>query len=176
MNAKKEPKNNLTAYPTTSFSASSDVVSEVDIAIAEGKASITASARSVINDGVQFRAGTRPQLTMPDSRANSLYSISISSRVSMCSLTKLKVKVHVSVTKRHRDREGDREKRRCIYLMGTARRDFTPCWPSSTRTSSVYVVNRLQWKHSLLYFWELAILKLAVPKVAEEIGTSWEGE
>lgn len=91
MNARIEPKNILIAYPTTSFSASLDVELEVDIAVAEGNTSVTASARSLMKDEVQLRAGTRPQLTMPDSCANSLYSISISSSVSICSLTKLRV-------------------------------------------------------------------------------------
>lgn len=36
-----------------------------------------------------LRAGTRPQCTMPLSCASSRYSMSISSSVSMCSLTKL---------------------------------------------------------------------------------------
>lgn len=70
-------------------STSSEEFLGVDIAVAAGKASITASARSVMKDEVQPKAGTRPQFSMPDSRANSLYSMSISSRVSMCSLIKL---------------------------------------------------------------------------------------
>ncbi|GER33903.1 trophoblast glycoprotein, partial [Striga asiatica] len=79
--ATTEPNNILIAYLTRSFSASSDVALEVvDIASAEGTASIIASARSEMKDDVQFRAGTRPQLTIPDLRANSLYSMSISSR------------------------------------------------------------------------------------------------
>uniref|UniRef100_A0A0A9ER86 Uncharacterized protein n=1 Tax=Arundo donax TaxID=35708 RepID=A0A0A9ER86_ARUDO len=64
-----------------------------------------------MNVGSQPNAGTRPQCLMPDSKANSLYSTSISSKVSMCSLTK---------------------------LMGTARRLFTPFCPSSIIVSSVY--------------------------------------
>lgn len=62
------------------------------MAVADGRASITASARSVIKEEVQPRAGTRPQFSIPDSRARCLYSMSISSRVSMCSLTKLDIK------------------------------------------------------------------------------------
>ena len=42
-----------------------------------------------MKEGVTPRAGTRAQFLMPDSIANSLYSMSISSRVSICSLTKL---------------------------------------------------------------------------------------
>jgi hypothetical protein len=42
-----------------------------------------------MKDEVHPRAGTLPQFSMPDSRASSLYSMSISSKVSMCSLTKL---------------------------------------------------------------------------------------
>jgi len=62
----------------------------VEMALAEGRVSITASARSVMEDEVQPRAGTQLQLTIPDSRANSLYSISISSSVYMCSLSQLR--------------------------------------------------------------------------------------
>lgn len=61
----------------------------VTIADAEGRASTTASARSEMNDEVHPRAGTLPQFSMPDSKAKCLYSMSISSKVSMCSLTKL---------------------------------------------------------------------------------------
>ncbi|BAT79147.1 hypothetical protein VIGAN_02196900, partial [Vigna angularis var. angularis] len=53
-----------------------------------GRLSMTASAKSEMKVGSHPRAGTRPQFCIPDSRANSLYSTSISSRVSMCSLTK----------------------------------------------------------------------------------------
>ena len=42
-----------------------------------------------MNPGSVFSAGARSQCVTPLSSANSLYSISISSRVSMCSLTKL---------------------------------------------------------------------------------------
>lgn len=92
-NAKIEPKNSLIAYLTGSKSSSSSLEVVVNVVWeAEGKASITASARSVIKEVVQFRAGTRPQFFMPDSRAKCLYSMSISSSVSMCSLTKLEVR------------------------------------------------------------------------------------
>lgn len=83
----------LIAYLTGSVSASWDASSSVDMDIAEGRASMTASARSVMKDEVHPKAGTLPQFSMPDSRANSLYSISISSSVSMCSLTKLVIKI-----------------------------------------------------------------------------------
>ena len=64
-----------------------------DTAIAPtyGKASITASARSLMKSSSQPRAGTRPQFFIPDSKASSRYSTSISSSVSICSLTKLRV-------------------------------------------------------------------------------------
>jgi hypothetical protein len=57
-----------------------------------GRLSITASAKSEMKEGSHPRAGTRPHFSIPDSRANSLYSTSISSSVSICSLTKLRVK------------------------------------------------------------------------------------
>lgn len=102
-NATIEPKKNLTIYLIGSLSSSSAavavvvveaVVAVLDIVIAEGKASTTASARSLMNEGVQLRAGTLPQFEIPESRARSLYSMSISSRVSICSLTKLKLQKH----------------------------------------------------------------------------------
>ena len=64
-----------------------------------------------------LRAGQRLQFSMPDSSASSRYSMSISSRVSMCSETK---------------------------EMGTTTRFFTPCSPSSGRTSSVYGLNHCE--------------------------------
>ncbi|RDX62891.1 hypothetical protein CR513_58735, partial [Mucuna pruriens] len=66
-----------------------EVLVGAHIGVADGRASITASAKSVMKEGVTPRAGTRAQFLTPDSRANSLYSMSISSRVSICSLTKL---------------------------------------------------------------------------------------
>lgn len=88
-NARMEPKNILIKYCIGSSSAASGVLVEVEMAVADGRASITASARSVMKEEVHPRAGTRPQFSIPDSRARFLYSTSISSRVSMCSLTKL---------------------------------------------------------------------------------------
>lgn len=90
-NARTEPKNSLTKSRTGSRSATMEVLDKVDIVVADGRASITASAKSLMKEEVQPRAGTRPQFSIPDSRAKCLYSISISSRVSMCSLTKLEI-------------------------------------------------------------------------------------
>ena len=55
----------------------------LEVAEAEGSDSITASARSEIRKMCT-------QFSMPGRKANSLFSMSISSRVSMCSLTQLK--------------------------------------------------------------------------------------
>lgn len=87
-NAKIDPKNIFIAQFTGSMLNSLEVLCVV-MAFAAGRASITASARSVMKEEVQPRAGTRPQFSIPDSRARCLYSMSISSSVSMCSLTKL---------------------------------------------------------------------------------------
>jgi len=67
------------------------LASRLDTAIAPtyGRASMTASAKSAIKVGSHPKAGTRPQFLIPDSSASCLYSMSISSKVSMCSLTKL---------------------------------------------------------------------------------------
>ena len=73
--------------------------------------SITASAKSSMNVGSVSSAGTRPHFSTPLSSANSLYSMSISSRVSMCSETN---------------------------EMGTATIALVPFSPSSRMTSSVY--------------------------------------
>lgn len=62
---------------------------ETAIAPTYGRLSITASAKSEIKVGSQPSAGTLPHFCMPDFRASSLYSTSISSNVSICSLTKL---------------------------------------------------------------------------------------
>ncbi|KAF9617431.1 hypothetical protein IFM89_036392 [Coptis chinensis] len=64
-----------------------------EMTIARDIASITTSARSRMKEEVHPSVGTWLQLSMPDPRANSLYSMSISSRFTMCSLTKLKVKI-----------------------------------------------------------------------------------
>ena len=89
MNARTEPNNNLIAYRKGSWSSASVELVWGANAVADGRASITASAKSEMNEELQLRAGTRPQFWIPDSSAKCLYSISISSRVSMCSLTKL---------------------------------------------------------------------------------------
>ncbi|MBA0835814.1 hypothetical protein Goarm_008070 [Gossypium armourianum] len=47
---------------------------KIDRLFADGRASTTASARSVMNEEVQPRAGTRPQFSIPDLRAKSFYS------------------------------------------------------------------------------------------------------
>jgi hypothetical protein len=66
---------------------------ETAIAPTYGRLSITASAKSEMNVGSHPSAGTRPHFSIPDLRANSLYSTSISSKVSICSLTKLRISV-----------------------------------------------------------------------------------
>lgn len=88
--ARIDPKNILIMYCTMSMSDWLEVMSSrVIMAEAEGRASMIASARSEMKEEVQPRAGTLPQFSMPDCRAKCLYSMSISSRVSICSLTKL---------------------------------------------------------------------------------------
>ena len=62
---------------------------ETAMAPTYGRLSITASAKSEMKVGSQPSAGTRPHFFIPDFKANSLYSTSISSNVSICSLTKL---------------------------------------------------------------------------------------
>jgi len=144
MKAKIVPKNILTKYLTGSLPIFSEVLAGAFIAAADGRASITASARSVMKEGVRPRAGTRAQFLMPDSRANSLYSMSISSRVSMCSLTKLRQKkrlLNLEKTTYFKPISYRSKRLMKVYLTGTAKRLFTPFWPSSTRTSSVYGFN-----------------------------------
>lgn len=58
-NAKNGPKIVLIAQLTKSRSASSEVLLVVEMALAEGRVSTTASARSVMKDEMQPRAGTR---------------------------------------------------------------------------------------------------------------------
>lgn len=77
------------------------------IAEAVGSASMTRLAKSEMKVLVQFRAGTRPQFSMPDSRASSLYSMSISSRVSMCSLTKLQLFMKINESSQRNVRKKD---------------------------------------------------------------------
>ena len=128
-----------------------------------GSASITASAKSDMKAGSEPNAGTLPQFLIPDSSANSLYSISISSSVSICSLTKLDSRYHQLISKAFLQLKicffyfmlymlknhghcflNSKEKynylriARLDYLMGTARRLSTPLWPSSMIVSSVY--------------------------------------
>ncbi|GAA0187007.1 hypothetical protein LIER_34295 [Lithospermum erythrorhizon] len=67
-----ECKSILIPYSNTLSFSSPDVLVE-DIDTAEGRASITTYARSVINEEVQFRAATRPQFSMPDSIQIILY-------------------------------------------------------------------------------------------------------
>lgn len=72
---------------------------ETAIAPTYGRLSITASAKSEMKVASHPSAGTRPQISIPDFIANSLYSTSISSRVSICSLTKLWIKHQTLITK-----------------------------------------------------------------------------
>lgn len=60
-NANIELKNILIAYLTKSLSSSLEMFLEEDIAVAESKASSTTSARSVMKEDMQLRAGTCPQ-------------------------------------------------------------------------------------------------------------------
>ena len=76
--------------PSTELAATADARSPGDIDAAfdmPSKDSTTASARSSMNTGLVSSAGTRPHCSTPLSSASSLYSMSISSSVSMCSDT-----------------------------------------------------------------------------------------
>ena len=83
-----EPKKTLTTlFPR---SAEDSVLRSWETTVeAVGRASITASARSAMKAESQPRVGTLAQFLIPELRASSRYSMSISSNVSICSLTKL---------------------------------------------------------------------------------------
>lgn len=75
---------------------------ETAIAPTYGRLSITASAKSEMKVDSHPSAGTRPHFSIPDFRANSLYSTSISSNVSICSLTKLnQLKMQIKFKKKN---------------------------------------------------------------------------
>lgn len=103
---------------------------ETAIAPTYGRLSITASAKSEMKVGSHPRAGTRPHFSIPELKANSLYSTSISSRVSICSLTKLWIKesstkILVSLTLCAGQRERDDNNTDCNNKSSTRKADVT---------------------------------------------------
>lgn len=123
-------------------SDSLEVSLKIDWVFADGRASTTTSARSVMNEEVQPRAGSQPQFSIPDLRAKSLYPMSISSRVSMSSLTKLKFVMEIELIYHHiieafwsTSITVTLSYEPCTLLEQLEDRLFTPFRPSSMRTS-----------------------------------------
>lgn len=136
MNVRIEPNSILIAYRKGSRPYASAELEWGDNAVADGRASITASARSEMNEDLQLRAGTRPQFSIPDSSAKCLYSMSISSSVSMCSLTKLgkqtrKITINTLQTQQYR-KQG-----RNVKKFRTLLKHF-PLSPSSLKHHNAY--------------------------------------